>query len=122
MKTETEGRLKYTMVIETSDYLHRLEAQQLNLFTQKLHNGISNALSKFQGKVLKQNDNTYLVEFESVTNAILCALKIQSNFKILSARSPEQPIIASIWSRREVRPIWDKKNHPKHLHSYHGLD
>lgn len=86
MKTETEGKLKYTMVIETSDYLHRLEAQQLNLFTQKLHNGISNALSKFQGKVLKQNDNTYLVEFESVTNAILCALKIQSNFKYITPK------------------------------------
>ena len=74
------------MVIETSDYLHRLEAQQLNLFTQKLHNGISKALGKFDGKILKQNDNTYLVEFDSVTNAILCALKIQSNFKYITPK------------------------------------
>lgn len=86
MNSELNETNKYSMVIETSDYLHRLEAQQLNLFTQKLHNGISNALGKFQGKVLKHNDNTYLVEFNSVTNVILCALKIQSNFKYITPK------------------------------------
>lgn len=86
MNTETDSKLNYSMVIETSDYLHRIEAQQLNLFTQKLHNGISKALGKFEGRILKQNDNTYLVEFNSVTNAILCALKIQSNFKYITPK------------------------------------
>ena len=45
----------YIMVIETSDFLHRLEANQFNLFTQKLHNGISNLLEKFRGTILKHN-------------------------------------------------------------------
>jgi len=74
------------MVIETSDYLHRLEANQFNLFTQKLHNGISKLLKKFDGKILKQNDNTYVVSFDLVTNTILCALKIQSNFKYITPK------------------------------------
>lgn len=74
------------MVIETSDYLHRIEAYQLNLFTQKLHNGIYNAIRKFKGNILKHNDNTYLVSFDSVSNCIFCALKIQSNFKYITPK------------------------------------
>lgn len=76
----------YIMIIETSDFLHRLEANQFNLFTQKLHNGISNLLVKFQGAILKQNDNTYEVTFDTVTNAVLCALKLQSNFKYITPK------------------------------------
>ena len=76
----------FTMVIETSDYLHRLEANQFNLFTQKLHNGISKAVGKFEGIILSHNDNTYTLEFDSVTNAILCALKVRSNFKYITPK------------------------------------
>jgi AraC-like DNA-binding protein len=72
------------MVIETSDFLHRLEANQFNLFTQKLHNGISNLVEKFQGTVLKHNDNTYEVTFDTVTNAVLCGLKLKTNFKYIT--------------------------------------
>jgi hypothetical protein len=76
----------YMMVIETSDFLHRLEANQFNLFTQKLHNGISNLLNKFQGTVLKHNDNTYEVTFVTVTNAVLCGLKLKANFKYITPK------------------------------------
>ncbi|MCF6295407.1 MAG: AraC family transcriptional regulator [Flavobacteriaceae bacterium] len=78
--------MKYVMVIETSDYLNRLEAHQFNLFTQKLHNSVSKTLQKFKGKIISYNDNTYLVSFKSVTNAVLCALKIQSNFKYITPK------------------------------------
>ena len=74
------------MVLETSDFLHRLEANQFNLFTQKLHNGISNLLEKFQGTVLRHNDNTYEITFNTVTNAVLCAIKLQSNFKYITPK------------------------------------
>jgi len=82
----TNLKMRYVMVIETSDYLHRLEANQFNLFTQKLHNGISKLLKKFDSHTLKHNDNTYIVSFNSVTNAILCAKKIQSNFKYITPK------------------------------------
>lgn len=81
-----EVQRTYIMVVETSDYLHRLEANQFNLFTQKLHNGISNVLRKFNGSVLSHNDNTYVISFDHVTNAILCALKLQSNFKYITPK------------------------------------
>lgn len=82
----SNDQLHYIMVIATSDYLNRLEANQFNLFTQKLHNGISNALNKFKGEIITHNDNTYVVEFNSVTNVIWCALKIQGNFKYLTPK------------------------------------
>lgn len=76
----------YIMVIETSDFLHRLEANQFNLFTQKLHNGISNLFKKFNGLILNHNDNTYEVTFNTVTNAVLCGLKLRSNFKYITPK------------------------------------
>ena len=81
-----DSKVSYIMVIETSDYLNRLEANQFNLFTQKLHNGISKAVRKFEGDVLNHNDNTYTVSFNQVTNVILCALKLQSNFKYITPK------------------------------------
>jgi len=82
----SKNSINYMMVIETSDFLHRLEANQFNLFTQKLHNGISNLLEKFQGTIIKHNDNTYEVTYNTVTNAVLCALKLQSNFKYITPK------------------------------------
>lgn len=76
----------YIMVIETSDFLHRLEANQFNLFTQKLHNGISNLLKKFKGTIIEHNDNTYVVTFDTVTNAVLCGLKLKANFKYITPK------------------------------------
>ena len=78
--------ISYSMVIETSDFLHRIEAHQFNLFTQKLHNGIYNLLVQFEATIVKHNDNTYEVTFNSVTNAVLCALKLQSNFKYITPK------------------------------------
>jgi len=74
------------MVIETSDYLHRLEANQFNLFTQKLHNSISKTLNRFNGEIITHNDNMYVVSFDMVTNSILSALKLQSDFKYITPK------------------------------------
>lgn len=86
MLTLENSGTKCIMVVETSDYLHRLKAHQFNLFTQKLHNSISKSLKKFKGKIISYNDNSYVVSFNSVTNIILCALKIRSNFKYVTPK------------------------------------
>lgn len=69
------------MVLETADQLYRTEDHQLSIFTQKFHRTVANLLKHFQGTVVRENDKSYLVSFRSVTNAVLCALKIQENFK-----------------------------------------
>ena len=76
----------FIMVIETSNYLNRLEANQFSLFTQKLHNSFLKSINHFKGSILVSNDNIYVVKFKKATNAVLCALKIQSNFKYITPR------------------------------------
>lgn len=46
------------MVIETSNYLDRLEANQFTIFTQKFHNSVSKQLQKFNGSVVKKTTIT----------------------------------------------------------------
>ena len=69
------------MVLETSDYLHRLDKNQLSVFTQKFHRSVAKSVKHFEGSIVRENDKSYLISFKSVTNAILCALKIQESFK-----------------------------------------
>ena len=74
------------MIIETSNYLNRLEANQYSIFTQKFHLSVSKTLKKFDGIVLKKDNNSYLVTFKSISDAVLCALKIQYKFKYVTPK------------------------------------
>jgi AraC-like DNA-binding protein len=75
------------MLIETSDYLHQLEGNQFSLFTQKFHNSVTKSFKQFEGSIVKQDNNSYLASFISVSDAILCALKIQYNFKFITTKT-----------------------------------
>ncbi|MBT8271691.1 MAG: AraC family transcriptional regulator, partial [Bacteroidia bacterium] len=61
-------------------------ANQFTIFNQKFHNSVNKSIRKFKGRIVLLNNNSYLVSFESVTNAVLCALKIQSNFKYITPK------------------------------------
>ena len=74
------------MIIETSNYLNRLEANQFGMFTEKFHNSVAKTLKHFNGRVVKKDNNTYLISFISVSDAVLCALKIQYNFKYITTK------------------------------------
>lgn len=74
------------MVIETNNYLNRLEANQFTIFTQKFHNSVSKRIHQFNGNIVKKDNNHYLVSFKSVTDAVLCAQKIQFQFKYLTPK------------------------------------
>jgi AraC-like DNA-binding protein len=74
------------MVIETSNYLNRLEANQFGIFSQKFHNSVSKTLKKYNGRLVKKDNNNYLVSFKSVTNALSCALNIQQKFKYVTPK------------------------------------
>ena len=86
MSVANNTEMNFIMVIETSNYLNRLEANQFNLFTQKLHNSFLKSINQFNGRIITNNDNIYVVKFKKATNTILCALKIQSNFKYITPR------------------------------------
>ncbi|GAA4805514.1 nickel-binding protein [Litoribaculum gwangyangense] len=74
------------MVLETSNYLNRLEANQFTIFAQKFHNNVSKTLKKFNGRIVKKDNNSYLASFKSVSDAVLCALKIKFQFKYVTPK------------------------------------
>ena len=74
------------MVIEISDFLSRVEASQYSIFTQKFHSSVSKTLKKFNGSIKKRDNNNYQVFYESVTDAVQCALEIQYKFKYVTPK------------------------------------
>ncbi|MBT8184846.1 MAG: helix-turn-helix transcriptional regulator [Eudoraea sp.] len=78
--------LRVVMRLETSNYLNRLEANQFSIFTQKFHKSVSKTIEQYEGRIIRRDNNTYLVLFESATNAVLCALKIQGNYKYITPK------------------------------------
>lgn len=78
------------MIIETNDFLRRLEGEQFSLFNQKFHKSVMKTLSRFRGSIVKQSDCYYLVSFKSITNSVFSALKIQENFKDIVPKYPKR--------------------------------
>lgn len=74
------------MVIENSNYLNRLESNQYSIFTQKFHYSVEKTIRLFNGLVINQDNSSYLVCFESATDAVLCALQIDQKFKYVTPR------------------------------------
>jgi AraC-like DNA-binding protein len=97
------------MVIETSNYLDRLEANQFSIFTQKFHNSVTKRLQKFNGSVVKKNNHNYLVSFKTVTDAVLCAQKIQYQFKYVTPKFDPSSRKLNIGISSGI-PVTDKEN------------
>lgn len=108
MPAAKENKMVYIMVIETSNYLNRLEANQFNLFTQKLHNSFLKSINQFKGKIQTFNDNIYIVKFKNATNPVLCSLKIQQNLKYITPRFDD-----SIRQLKIGIAAGEEKNHDK---------
>ena len=97
------------MVIKISNYLNRLEANQFNIFFQKFHNSVLKTLKQFNGRIVKNNNNSYLVSFKTVTEAVLCALKIQFKFKYVTPKFDPTIRMLKIGLGSGV-PVTDKAN------------
>jgi AraC-like DNA-binding protein len=74
------------MVLEAGDPVHSSHTEQMDLFYQKFHRSIAKTVRHFEGSIAKQNNSLYLVSFTTSTNAILCALKIQHDFKYITPK------------------------------------
>ena len=105
----SDSAFRALMMIETSNYIGRIEGSQFDIFNQKSHSSILKTIKKFKGRVVLLKSNSYLVSFKSVTNAILCALKIKANIKYITPKFMK--------SYRQFKigistgfPVTDKKN------------
>ena len=55
--------------------------KKADLIINNQSNAIIESVPKFKGSIVKQKVDHFLISFDSVTNAILCALEIQAVFK-----------------------------------------
>jgi len=65
-------------------YLKKHEPKALNTLFDNDNNSIVKIFNDFKGRIAKQDEDGFLVSFESVSNAVLCALKVQSVFNGLT--------------------------------------
>ena len=100
---------RVVMVIETSNYLNRVEGNQFTIFAQKFHNSVVKTLKRFSGRVVKKNNNSYLISFKSVSDAVSCALKIQYKLKYVTPKSDPTSRILKIGLSTGI-PVTDKEN------------
>lgn len=55
--------------------------KKVNSLITRQHRLMFNTINLYKGRLVKQNTDHLLVSFDSVTNAVLCALKIQAEFE-----------------------------------------
>jgi AraC-like DNA-binding protein len=80
--------LRTIMVIGLKSYsLKKSKSIHLKGSFQKYNKSIVKTLSYFKGRIIKQEENCFLVSFESVSKAVLCALEVQSKFKEYKEKS-----------------------------------
>jgi AraC-like DNA-binding protein len=74
------------MVIEISNYLNRVEASQYTIFTQKFHASVSKTIKQLNGTIFRKDNNHYLINFLSASDAVMCALEVQYKFKYVTPK------------------------------------
>ena len=62
-------------------YLRKNELTRLNTSSGDISKYIAELIIEFKGRIVKQNEDSYLVSFDSVSNAVLCASGVHSLFK-----------------------------------------
>ena len=74
------------MVIEISNYLDRVEASQYTIFTQKFHSSVTKTIKQLNGTIFRKDNNHYLINFLSASDAVMCALEVQFKFKYVTPK------------------------------------
>jgi len=62
-------------------YLRKNQLTRLSTSSGEISKYLSEMISDFKGRIVKQNEDSYLLSFDSVTNAVLCASGVHSLFK-----------------------------------------
>ena len=87
---------------EKNEIIKSLTKDYKNNFNHK-------TLKKFNGRVVKKDNNTYLASFKSVTDTVLCALKIQFHFKYVTPKADPSTRKLNIALSSGI-PITNKEN------------
>jgi AraC-like DNA-binding protein len=76
---------------------------------QQIYKQINEILKPFNGNMVKQDEDGCLISFRTVTNAVLCALKIHEEYRMLSNQYKTNFTELSIGLHAGI-PVTDKKS------------
>lgn len=98
--------------------------KSLDAIVGGVNRSIVSTIELYKGRLVKQNPDHFLISFDSVTNAVVCALKIQADFNKNSGRKYSSHIELKIGLNAGV-PVDEKdgifENTIKAAHSYFDL-
>lgn len=66
--------------------------KKVNLVINNQNKSLFKTINKFKGSIVRQKVDSSLISFDSVTNAVLCALEIQEKFNKKLNNTPNPPI------------------------------
>jgi len=96
------------MVISLNRISLELSASNtFNKLMQSYGEYLVETINKYEGSIVKQSTNSFLVSFKSVSNAIPCALNIQTSFKLLKDEPGTNSIGLKIGINSGI-PVTDK--------------
>jgi AraC-like DNA-binding protein len=90
-------------------YLTKDVSIGLNSLFSAINASIAGLINDFNGRIVKQNEDTFLVSFDSVSNAVSCAIGMQSGFKRLTNVNENKKIDLKIGLSAGV-PVTDKNS------------
>jgi AraC-like DNA-binding protein len=76
---------------------------------QKVYKRINSILKSFDGNIVQQNGDSFIISFRTVTKAVLCALEIQENYTAFKAQNQIKYSKLSIGLQSGV-PVTEKKS------------
>ncbi len=98
------------MVIEVKVILRKLNGSNpVNSLRENYSKLITTLITSYNGKLVRQNEDQYLVSFQSVSNAVDAAFKIQSNLKKINADLKNEKILLKAGLSAGV-PVTEKKS------------
>jgi len=83
--------------------------KELNLIIQNHNNTIVKTLNKFNGSLVKQKVDYFLTSFDSVTNAVLCAMNIQTMLNLTVDNTHGSDVNVNMGLSAGV-PVTEKEN------------
>ena len=72
------------MYLELShNSIERQNHYQFSLFSDKIHQSILKTSKKYKGRIVQSDNESYLLSFKSISNAVSCALNLQHKIKFV---------------------------------------
>ena len=88
--------------------LLNFNSETVNSLVTKYHDLIISILNSYSGKLVKHKPHSYLASFESVTNAVACAIEIQSRFRTMAGKPGNSDLKLNIGLSAGV-PVTEKE-------------